>query len=202
MRKIRLFLITTFHPYLKECDKIIGRNWDLLDKSSSTRPLLKLNLIKGKRRAKNLRDILVRARLPRIRESTDRHPERNLVKNQQQPCTKAYCQYCQLINKSGRITSIVTNKDYNTRSKVSCRSNNIVYCLCCTICGKHYVGQTKRPFVERLREQIRNIKQDNPIHIVGRHFNEPDHKGTKALEVQFLKFAKGHPDSKSSLKIV
>ena len=197
----KTFLITTFHPNFKECDKIIGWNWDLLDKSSSTRPLLKLNLIKGKRRAKNLRDILVRARLPRIREINDRQPDKNVVKKQLQPCTKAYCQYCQMINKSGSITSKVTKKDYNTRSKVSCRSNNIVYCLCCTICGKHYVGQTKRPLVERLREHIRNIKQDNPIHIVGRHFNEPDHKGTKALEVQVLNFAKGHPDSKSSLKM-
>ena len=66
---------------------------------------------------------------------------------------------------------------------------------------RHYVGQTKRSFIERLREHIRNIKQDNPIHIVGRHFNEPDHKGTQALEVQVLNFARGHPDSKSSLKM-
>ena len=28
----KTFLITTFHPYLRECDKIIERNWDLLDK--------------------------------------------------------------------------------------------------------------------------------------------------------------------------
>ena len=196
----KTFLITTFHPNFKECDKIIERNWDLLDKSSSTRPLLKLNLIKGKRRAKNLRDILVRAILPRIRETNDRQKQ-HVVKAKQQPCNKAYCQYCQLINKSGIIRSIVTNKDYNTRSKVTCRSNNIVCCLCCNICGKHYVGQTKRPLVERLREHIRNIKQDNPIHIIGRHFNEPDHPGTQALEVQVLNFAKGHPDSKSSLKM-
>ena len=47
----KTFLITTFHPYLRECDKIVERNWDLLDKSSSTRPLLKLNMIN--RRAKN-----------------------------------------------------------------------------------------------------------------------------------------------------
>ena len=138
--------------------------------------------------------------MPRIRETNDRQKQ-HVVKAKQQPCNKAYCQYCQLINKSGRIRSIVTNKDYNTCSKVTCRSNNIVYCLCCNICGKHYVGQTKRPLIERLREHIRNIKQDNPIHIVGRHFNEPDHPGTQALEVQVLNFAKGHPDSKSSLKM-
>ena len=91
--------------------------------------------------------------------------------------------------------TLVSHMDPNTCTLQKGSSNLI------TICGKHYVGQTKRPFVERLREHIRNIKQDNPIHIVGRHFNEPDHKGTKALEVQVLNFAKGHPDSKSSLKM-
>ena len=75
------------------------------------------------------------------------------------------------------------------------------YCLCCSVCGKHYVGQTKRLLVERLREHIRNINQNNDIHIVGRHFNEPDHQGLKSLQVQVLNFAKGHPDSKTSLRM-
>ena len=106
-----------------------------------------------------------------------------------------------MINTSSRITSIVTHKDYNTPSQVSCRSNNIVYCLCCTLCGKHYMGQTKRPLVERLREHVRNIRQNTDIHIVGRHYNEPDHNGVESLEVQVLNFCKGHPDSKTSLKM-
>ena len=104
-----------------------------------------------------------------------------------------------LIDRSGRITSLVTNKEYNTRSQVTCRSNNIVYCLICTKCGKQYVGQTKRPLVERLREHMRNINQNTDIHIVGKHFNESDHNGIKSQSVQIINFAKGHPDSKSSL---
>ena len=114
-------------------------------------------------------------------------------------CQKQHCQYCTMLDKTGRITSIVTNKEYNTRSQISCRSNNIVYCLCCQACGKHYVGQTKRPLVERLREHVRNINQNTDIHIVGRHFNEPGHNGIMSLSVKVLNFAKGHPDSKTSL---
>ena len=68
----RTFLITTFHPNFKECDKIVERNWDLLDKCSSTRSHLKLDLIKGNRRSKNLRYILVRAR-PFRRQSPQDH---------------------------------------------------------------------------------------------------------------------------------
>ena len=193
----KTFLITTFHPNFRECDKIVERNWDLLDKSNSTRPLLKLNMTKGNRRAKNLRDILVRARLPKITAVRDK-PSKSLRQTTNY-CGKPHCQYCSIIDRSGRIFSIVTNKEYNTRSQVTCRSNNIVYCLICKQCGKQYVGQTKRPLVERLREHMRNINQNTDIHIVGRHFNEPDHEGIKSLSVQVVNFAKGHPDSKSSL---
>ena len=46
---------------------------------------------------------------------------------------------------------------------------------------------------------MRNINQNTDKHIVGRHFNESDHNGIKSLSVQIVNFAKGHPDSKSSL---
>ena len=55
--------------------------------------------------------------------------------------------------------------------------------------------------MDRLREHIRNINQNTDIHIVGRHFNEPHHAGTKYLQVQVLNFVKGHPDSKTSLSM-
>ena len=46
------FLITTFNPSFRECNRIVNDNWDILEKSSSTQPLMKLKLIKGNRRAK------------------------------------------------------------------------------------------------------------------------------------------------------
>ena len=93
------------------------RNLDLLDKSSSTRPLLKLSMIKGNRRVKSLRNILVRARLPRITPVRDK-PTTSLKKTTNY-CSKPHCQYCSLIDRSGRITSGVTKKEYNTRSQVT-----------------------------------------------------------------------------------
>ena len=105
----KTFLITTFHPHFKECNKIIHKNWYLLDKSSSTSPLLKLNLTKGNRRAKNLRDILVRAKLPKPLGNS-KHSNKNAYKAKN-VCNKHNCQYCWMLNTSGRITSVVTRKD-------------------------------------------------------------------------------------------
>ena len=39
------FLITTFNPNFRECNRIVNDNWDMLEKSSSTQPLMKLKLI-------------------------------------------------------------------------------------------------------------------------------------------------------------
>ena len=98
--KDKTFLITMFHPNFRECNKIVQHNWDILDKSSSTRPLLKLNLVKGSRRVRDLRDILVRARLPKALAPGDNlNPSKLEVVDQ---CNTPRCKYCSLINKSER----------------------------------------------------------------------------------------------------
>ena len=199
------FLITTFHPSFRECTNIVSRNWDLLDRSSSTRPLMTLRIIKGNRRAKNLRDLLVRARLPRITTQPSQPlslqqrlrttiPTRTITTR----CTRLYCRYCRIINRTGTITSPITRKQYNTCRNVTCHSNNIIYCLSCRTCNKQYVGQTKRKLVERLREHFRSINNHTSTHIVGRHFNLADHRGLASLEVHVLSFIRANPNKPES----
>ena len=194
-------LITTFHPFFRECDQIITRNWDILDRSSGTRPLMNLNIIRGNRRSKNLRDLLVRARLPRINDQPrtgGNHPP-NPPPNT--PCSRPGCRYCARLNRTGSITSNITNKQYNTRSVVTCCSNNLVYCISCLACGKQYVGQTKRKLSDRLREHFRNINYNSPTHIVGRHFNLPGHRGITSLETHVLCFVRSNPNNPLSRNV-
>ena len=199
------FLITTFHPTFRECTNIVTRNWDLLDRSSATRPLMNLRIIKGNRRAKNLRDLLVRARLPRLttppqqpltlqqRLSNTRQTRTTTIR-----CTRLHCRYCRLINRTGTITSPIAGKQYNTCNNVTCHSNNIIYCLSCRTCNKQYVGQTKRKLVERLREHFRSINNHTNTHIVGRHFNLANHRGISSLEVHVLSFIRANPNNPQS----
>ena len=201
------FLITTFHPFFKECGQIVTRNWDLLDRSSATRPLMNLRVIRGNRRAKNLRDLLVRARLP-IQAPTSgpnqlRPPSTANIRGTRPPtrCTRHPCRYCRVINRTGTITSNVTGKQYNTRSNVTCRSNNVIYCLSCRTCGKQYVGQTKRQLVERLCEHFRSINNHASNHIVGRHFNSQNHLGLASLEVHILCFIRANPNRPESRQV-
>ena len=59
--KDNLYLITTYHPTFHEVNRIVNQNMDLLDRSSSKRPIIQAPLIRGFRRCRNLRDHLVRA---------------------------------------------------------------------------------------------------------------------------------------------
>ena len=100
----RLNLITTFHPSGSVLDKIMSKNWDILDRSSSTRPLLEYRLIKGYRRPKNVRDLLIRT----LTFNPWDVPGPPLIKDPQhdpklRACTRNNCRYCDRLDTGGRM---------------------------------------------------------------------------------------------------
>ena len=193
----KLFLITTHHPTFRGVNDIVSRNRELLDKSSSTRPTMQTEMVHGFRRCKNLRDLLVRARLGPEKQQKDhpKGPSRN------HKCGRPFCIYCSKLDRSGRIRCTITDRSYMTRTNVSCLSTNIIYAIECLRCGKMYIGQTKRRLMDRLMEHFRNIRQNNDIHIVGRHYNSRNHEGLNDLKVYVLDFIHAHPDSDTAAEV-
>ena len=180
--------------------KLISRNWDLLDRSSSTRPLLEYRIVKGFRRPKDCRDMLIRAKTSNpwdIPVAPSKEPQND---PDSRACKRNNCKYCNKIILSSRLLCPMTNQTYTTIRKANCESKNLIYCNTCSTCEKMYVGQTKRNLRSRMCEHFRNVTQNNTtIHSVGRHFNEPGHKGIEDMSTYVLQFAKGHPDSDQSL---
>ena len=159
----RLFLITTHHPTIRGVNEIVNKNLELLDKSSSTRPITQAKLVQGFHRCKNLRDLLVKAKL-KPANNQGNNPNNISTTNK---CGRPFCIYCSKLDRSGRIKSATTNRSYMTRTNISCRCTNLIYAIECRTCGKIYVGQTKRRLMDRLMEHFRNIRQNNAAHIVG-----------------------------------
>ena len=198
-----LFLINTFHPSGNVLDNIIKMNWDMLDRSSATRPLLEYKITRGYRRPKNCRDTLIRAMTsnpwdvqsaPKAKDPTDNPDLR--------ACSRRNCKYCNKINTGGRLHCPITDLSYSSIRKANCESNNLIYCITCESCQKMYVGQTKRSIRSRLCEHFRNVVQNNTtVHSVGRHFNEQGHNGLEDVRIFVLQFARGHPDSDVSLNM-
>ena len=192
----KVFLITTYHPSGRILGSIVNQNWDMLDKSSSTREVLDWRVVQGFRRPKNIRDILVRALVRNPMDVADK-PPKHLVNK----CSRKNCRYCLKLDTSGRITSPITGRSYNTIRCCSCKTNNIIYCITCKICKKQYIGHTKRTLSERMCEHFRYISQHNRTHSVGRHYNSEDHSGLSNVTLHVLQFGRKDPDSKESLEI-
>ena len=161
----------------------------MLDNSSATRPLLQIPVIRGFRRPKNLRDLLVRAKLttPDSREQKTTHKRKK--------CQRLKCNYCKALDKSGRITCPLTKRSYVTRFNISCISNNLIYCLYCKVCSKVYVGQTKRSLRERIGEHYTSIRKKKKHLVVGRHYNTTGHTGTNDVKIYILDFVTTPPNA-------
>ena len=105
-----IFLITTYHPGGRILGDNVKQNWDMLDKSSSTREILNWKTTQGFRRPKNIRDLLVKAR---VVDSSKLITPPNTTSTCKR-CSKASCRYCIKLNKTGSITSPITGREYNT----------------------------------------------------------------------------------------
>ena len=138
-------------------------------------------------RPKNIRDILVQAKLPPARTNMrTRMQEEDGFKK----CGKG-CKLCSFtgdgtnggkIIKSVRISN--TGEDYQIRGRMTCESSNLLYIIQCRKCDRtapnlaNYGGETGQKAVERFTEHYGTATQ--PCHVntkkpVGEHFRLPGH---------------------------
>ena len=70
----QIFLISTYHPHDNALQQIVHRNWDILGRNQTTEKLHQHKLVCGYRRPKNLRDILCKAAVSRLKEDEEVDP--------------------------------------------------------------------------------------------------------------------------------
>ena len=201
----KVILTTTYHPHHSSVTDFVRNNWSVLAAHQSTLFLSRHKLICGFRRAPNLRNLLTKAKVPRLIGDDFLDPHRPRIQGPPQPdptpvlhhtahrlvrdtlgnprgdnlCNRrpGTCHYCPQLNKTGRITSTYTRRTWPCCRNVSCNSSNIVYCITCKLCKKQYVGQTHQRLKDRMGKHLSNIKDINSDTAVARHFNERGHTG-------------------------
>ena len=195
-RDRNIYMTTTYNPAYDGLRSQVLMTWDLLDRSSSTRQIHSLGLQVGYRRPKNLRDMLVKSKLPSSGDTLTHY-------NGAPPkCDNSRCRYCQKLNTDGHIVASVTGKKYRTRHNVSCNSNNLVYCISCTRCGKQYVGQTKNSLKQRFQGHFYLKAHDAEKTEVSRHFNGNGHQGIKDVGIHILDFVHQNITKSSTIDII
>lgn len=117
--------------------------------TSDLTPFQNCRAISAHRRNKNLRDMLVRAKLPeqmrRIRSGKPNHWAFKLKRF--------------LYNPHGKIGAPILQR-------MTLNTSNIIYCIWCVECRLLYVGETGQTLLERLKQHIYNIERnrlDTPL---------------------------------------
>ena len=211
-----LYNITTYTPGAQPLKSIIKDNWPILGRTSNTEALHSKDITFGHRRNKNLSDLLVTAKL---QEPRTKPPLTSLDPITPQHTCKARtkCNYCPVLDHSGIIHSTATGRQYFSKKHISCRSNNLIYCITCKQCSLQYVGQTSNHIGERFKMHFQNIKsateskqpntskkskpkgsKEEPI---GRHFSSEHHHGTADIIIHVLDFICAPPKSPPALSL-
>ena len=104
------------------------------------------------RRSANLRDILVKAKLP--------SPDMTKLPPGSFRCGKdcATCPY--IVNGLTTYTFSSTGETRTITSNFTCNTKNLIYMIQCNRCNLQYIGETKRKLKERFNEHRRTA--DNP----------------------------------------
>ena len=205
----RLFVVTTHSPKQNPLRDIIKENWPILGRTHQTSPLHTKEITFGSRRNENLRDLLVRAKLPSA------HPQKKPLTSSDPPsplhvCSTSACRYCPKLDKTGLIHSTSTGRRYFSKKHISCKSNNLIYCITCKTCKLQYVGQTKNRLMDRFQmhfvhanpnkrerkgTQATTPKPQKGSDPIGRHFLSPTHNGINDIYIHIVEFIKAPSNS-------
>ena len=122
---------------------ILRDNQKLLLVDNEHKKVFKDSVFISFRRAKNLKDKLVRAKLPTIDEE--------LMEKGTFRCNgRRSCQICPLMREGDTFYNFDSTRSFKTFSgRYDCNSNHVVYLLQCETCNKKYVGSTKTKFRQR-----------------------------------------------------
>ena len=181
-----LYLISNYIPQSNPLKDIVSKNWPTLGRTNTTDNLFSHKVVYGHRRNKNLRDLLVHARTNKAPLKTRALPDD--PPNPLNKCVTKKCNYCPILDRSGKITSQTTGRTYYARKHISCKSHNLIYCITCTVCKKQYVGQTKNRLMDRFVMHYGNIKRKNQKDPIGRHFSTAGHDGKINMTIHILEF--------------
>ena len=118
------------------------------------------------KRQKNIRECLIRAKLP------PKNSRNKRCLNGMKKCNRP-CRACPMINETKQIKT--NNFKWEIRKPVNCATKNTIYLLECTKCYQMYIGESKRPLRERISEHTQYVRRIIQTKAMGEHFNKPGH---------------------------
>ena len=164
----RNVFVITYNPALPSLSKILSKHWRTMTKDPYLKSVFTKPPMVAYRRQPNLKDKLVRSKIPEM----PTRPRRYLkgMKKCNTPCP-----ICPYIQEGKVVRSTQSDKIVEINANITCSSKNLIYCLTCDKCGKQYIGQTERELKERIQEHLGYIRNSKLNQATGEHFNLDGH---------------------------
>ena len=171
----RVIISVKYHPKLPSVSKIIVKHWKTMTKDIEAKDAFPKPPMVAYRQPPNLKSVLCRAKLPKIKHSKRR-------KNGLQKCFGA-CDICPYTLTSKEFHSTQTSEKYEMKGCFNCNTAGIIYLITCTKCSKQYVGQTGRRLTDRAKEHLYYIKKKKEA--TGIHFSTQGHSNSD-MKIQII----------------
>jgi len=156
-------LIVTHNPRNPKCEEILRRHLHLIKEDKSENSLGNVRIITAFRRATNIKQTLVKTSL---KKQSD--------KKGSSAC-QANCIGCQFMNEKDSIQSHTTKEVTEVTGKYDCTTASVIYIISCKKCGAQYIGQTRNTMRERLYGHLADIRTQNQVKPVSKHFTSNNH---------------------------
>ena len=191
----RPVLSLQFDPRLPHISNILYRFWKIMCQNPHLKKVFKDPPMVCWTRPKNLKEILIRAKLPK--EDNIRRSSRNKIGFKH---CGFDCMMCKFSPKfANNIVSSVTKEKITILSNLTCHSENVIYCITCIKdngtckCNPpQYIGQTSRKAVDRFREHKNSI-DPNSVKTIGQHFSSSGHKISDLQMIPFEQIRSNNP---------
>ena len=165
----RTIIVLTYNPALPSVSGILQKHWRVMAQDPYLKKVFPSPPMVAFRRPKNLRDKLIKARVP---PTPQQRTPRNIPG--MKPCNGKNCETCPFVKNCKQFKGPFNDTVVQINSTLNCTSTNVVYCLQCSKenCKQIYIGETQRELKQRFAEHKTSVRIFSK-NAVGEHFNGP-----------------------------
>ena len=166
----RAVFALTYDPRLPDMQNIQAKHWrSMVSQDPYLSEVFKQPPLTAYRRQRNVKDHLIRAKLPKDPKPYPQRKQRGMKK-----CGKS-CTACPYVREVKSLR--INNNEWKINQSLDCEISNCVYLIECkkANCNMKYIGETKRIMKFRLADHRGYISNQDETKATGQHFNSPGH---------------------------
>ena len=165
----RPVFVVRHDPRLPSVAKIVNKHWRTMTQDPYMAEVYPEPPLVAHSRPQNIRDKLIRAKLP------SKARKKRVIPGMHK-CKKQNCKICPWVvtNKVAKATH--TDKVVHLSKEYNCQTSNLVYLVQCKKCKDQYIGETKHTLEHRFNQHLGYVRRKETDKATGDHFNKKGHQ--------------------------